>query len=686
MSRPRQHRRAGAWLIPVLALLGAIVATPATALIPSGAAFAPAAVAAASPGLTMTADTRYTVDPARHRVRVAVGLTAKNHRSDTKTHRYFFDRVSLAVQPGTTNFKVASAGTHPAVRVQRRTATYTLLRIDFGRRLAAGQSRRLDLAFDIVDKGGAPTRTTRIGSTLVSFGAWGFATSGTAGGTVSVAFPAGFAVDVNEPLLGKPTTDPTGRIVYTTAQLAHPLTFFAYFVADRPGSYAETTFRVDVGDESVPVTIRAWPDDPAWAKRVTSLLKRGLPALAKDIGLHWPLDQPLIVSEALSRNTTGFAGRYNPPSGEVEIAYYANTFVVLHEAAHAWFDGRLLADRWATEGFASFYALRAAKAIGEKNVKADTLTPKLAAVRVPLNAWGAPGQDPPAVEDAEYAAALQLASEIGKKAGTTGLSAVWQAIHESRAAYQPVGTGASLETATGAPDWRGLLDLLEERTGASFSDLWSTWVVRPAEASLLDARESARTRYRTTSARAGSWLLPRVVRDALRSWQFDQVNDLLDGASRALDDRDTVAAAAAGAGLTPPETMATDFEGPRGFAATAAEADAELAAISAYRQAVATRPVDPSLLTTIGLWNSDPHTALGQAADAFSAGDLQASVASSAYAARIWTTAGEVGRNRVVAVGASLAAFLLAVWLVYRSIRDRGSRRRRRRYLAAHKI
>ena len=103
---------------------------------------------------------------------------------------------------------------------------------------------------------------------------------------------------------------------------------------------------------------------------------------------------------------------------------------MLHEAAHAWFDGSLLADRWASEGFASWYALRAAAAIGEKNVAGDPLTPELEKVRVPLNAWSAPGEDPAAIENAEYAASLRLATEIGSRAGADGLMGVWQAIYE----------------------------------------------------------------------------------------------------------------------------------------------------------------------------------------------------------------------------------------------------------------
>jgi len=672
-------------LVVGLAVLAAIASTPARALLPDGVPLAAPAAAAATPpsGLTMIADARYTVDPAKRRVHVAVALTTTNHRTDTKTHRYFFDRAFLAVQPDTTAYRITSAGIHPTVRVQRRTPTYTLLRIDFGTQLAAGGTRVFGLAFDIADPGGAPTRTTRIGTTLVSFGAWGFGTPGTPGGTVAVVFPAGFSVDVNAPELGPPTTDAAGNVTYASGPLANPLTFFAYFVADRPGAFKETTVQVTLDGQAVPITIRAWPDDPAWATRVAGLLTRGLPVMAKDIGLPWTVGRPLVVTEALSRNTSGFAGRYDPEGGQIEIAYYATTFVILHEAAHAWFDGGLLADRWASEGFASYYALRTATAIGEKKVVGDVLTPALEKSRVPLNAWSAPGVDDATIQNAESAAALKLATLIGERAGPDGLTAVWQAIHDQRAAYQPIGPGASLEPgSTAAPDWRGLLDLLEERTAATYDDLWRTWVVRPDDEVLLTDRAGARLRYAAVAARADTWLLPRVVRDALRAWQFQQVGELLDDASRALDDRDSVVAASAGAGLTPPTTMKTDFEGERGFAAASAEAVAELTAVAAYRDAVATRSDEPDLLARIGLWNSDPSAALGRAVDSFAAGDLRASAESSAYAARIWTTAAEIGRNRVVAVGASLAAILLAGWLFLRSLHDRSTRRRRRSLMA----
>jgi hypothetical protein len=666
------------------ALIAAVVLTPIAALAPVGVPGAAQDVAAAS-GLTTTADARYVVDPTTHRVHVSVALKATNGLKDTKTHRYFFDRSFMAVPPGTANFKIVSAGASPKVTVTARKPAYNLVRIDFGKQLAAGATRIFSLTFDITDPGGAPTRATRIGTSLVTFSAWGLGSDGATGGSVTVVFPAGYAVDVTAPGLGDPTVDGDGNIVFTTGRLANPLTFVASFAADRPSEFTETTLNIPIGAETIPITLRAWPDDPAWAKRVGSLLTRGLPALATQIGLPWTAARPLIVQEAVSRNATGFAGRYNPPAGTIEIAYYADNFVVLHEAAHAWFDGSLLADRWAAEGFASWYAIQAAKAIGEKKIVGDSLTPALDKIRVPLNAWEAPSPDgtSTAIDDAEYAAALQLASLTATRVTPEGLQAVWRAIQEGRAAYQPAGEGVDVERVDAAPDWRGLLDLIQDQTGADVSDLWAAWVVRPTEAGLLADRAAARTRYEALVTKAGFWRLPRVARDALRVWQFEGASQLFDSADRALDDRDAVTAAASAAGLTTPTTMRSDFEGPRGFAAASAEADAELAAIAAYREAADARSKEPDLFQRIGLWNADPDAALASAAEAFGKGDLQSTVESSSLAKAVWQAADDVGRSRALAVSASLAAILLGSWLTFRWYRDRGVRRRT--FLQAHR-
>jgi len=145
--------------------------------------------------------------------------------------------------------------------------------------------------------------------------------------------------------------------------------------------------------------------------------------------------------------------------------------------------------------------------------------PALEKARAPLNAWGPAGAAAaaadPLAEEAEYAAALKLAGLIAVRAGPDGLASVWRAIHDRRAAYQPTSAGASagagVELSTAAPDWRGLLDLLEDQTGKRFDDLWSAWVVRPAETGLLTERAAARDRYDAIRTRAGLPGLPRVA-------------------------------------------------------------------------------------------------------------------------------------------------------------------------------
>jgi hypothetical protein len=678
MSRRKSRRP---WVVLAIALVGSVAAT----LAPSRA---PAAVAA-TPDLTITADTRYVVDPAKARIHVTAALTVVNHLKDTKTRQFYFDRAYLAVQPGTTRFRIKSATGDPSVSVAQKKKDHTLLRIDFGKRLNAGRTRTMTLTFDIVDKGGSPTRDVRIGSSLVSFAAWAFASSSTPGGTVTVVWPAGFNIEVDANELGEPKKDSSGTITYTTGRLAKPLDFFAYFLADRPNAYTETLLPVEVGGRTLDIALRSWPDDPAWAKQVGGVLAKGLPVLSDSIGLPWLDPGQLVVAEAISRSTGGYSGRYDPEVGRIEVAYYASPRVVLHEAAHAWFDGRLLAERWANEGFASFYGDQAAAALKFK-VARPSLTSRQAANRVPLNGWGpAPGTDV-AVDEYGYVASAEVARAIAERAGPAGLASVWQAARNGVAAYQPPGLGESngaagsgsdvgaVESGAAPPDWRGLLDLLEDRTGRTYGDIWRTWVIRPEEASLLDERLAARRLYDDVVRRAGEWQLPPVIRQAMRAWQFEQATALLTAADHLLDDRAAVEAAAETAQLELPRAMRAAFEGQASFAAAAAEADAELQTIAAYRAAAAVQPAAPDIVLEVGLWGATPDADLAQAAAAFSSGDLRASVEASARAQVAWAGAAELGRNRLMTIlGATIASLIAVGFIVgrFRSMRRRLARR-----------
>ena len=640
---------------------------------------APSAVRAATPDLTIVSDARYDVQPAQHRVRITLDLTLTNRLHDTTTKRYFFDHAFLAVLPGATGYSASWDGSgRPTVSVARRTASYTLLRLNLAQNLASGKSARYRLRFDLSDPGGKATRDLRIGDTLVSFPVWAFASDSTSGSSVTVSFPKGYRIAVEAGHIAAPTTLPDGRTVFRTGPLSAPLDFFAYLVGDRPGAYRDTTITATIVGRQVAVTVRAWSDDVAWGQRIRRLLGTGLPALSERIGLEWPdYDKPLVVSEAVSRSTGGYAGIFDPSAGEVAIAYYADDFVVLHEAAHTWFNGSLLADRWSNEAFASYYAALAAGDLKLK-VTTDRLTTALEKSRIPLNEWGAVGTLPAGQEDYAYAAGLVLAREIAKRAGDLGLREVWSDAADRISAYQPAAGGE--EVVAGPVDWRALLDLLEERTGVSYDDLWRKWVARPSDLPLLDARLAARAKYRAFESSVRDWHVPLSIRDAMRAWRFDQGTQLMDAATAVLDLRARVDAAAADAGLVPPAALREAFEDDDGFDDAIAEGGAELQAIDHYTAAVSKRPAETTPMMQLGLLGQTPDAELASARDAFGRGDLGASAEASDLAAAAWVNAEPAGQARAFSIGAIVVALLFFFALVI--VGFRRARRRRRRMQA----
>ena len=638
--------------------LALAVALPALAAAPA------APVLAATPGLTLVTDARYDVRPDERRVAISVDIRATNHRRDSAIRRYYYERAFLAVMPGTTNFKISSPGARPSVRVAAREKTHTLLRIDFGRRIVSGKSADLLLRFDLPDPGGPASRQLRIGGTLTSFPVWAFASASTPGSSVTVVFPEGYEVNVESGDLGVATAGEDGTVVLRSGRLTKPLDFFAYVVAERPGDYAERRSSTTVGDESVELVLRSWEDDAPWAEHVGGLFERGLPELGRQIGLPYDGARPLVVEEAVSHSTGGYAGQFDPEAGRIEVAYYAGAFVVLHEAAHAWFNGRLLGDRWINEAFASYYALRAAGAL-QIEATGEVLSEELEAARVPLNAWSTAPNEDPVAEDAGYAASLALAREIAERAGEDGLRRVWTAAAAREAGY----SGAT--RLTEAPDWRTFLDLLERHTDATYDDLWAMWVVRPEDAQLLDDRLAARAELEMATGAAAPWRLPAVVDRAMAAWRFDQAQGLLAEAREVLALRTEIESQAASAGLTPPSTLRSAFEGDGGLGLALAEGEAELSTISAIVGATAAGDdvARTEAFDQIGLVGFDPGTDLVSARELFAAGDLEAAVERAEAANATWLRAQEIGRNRILAGVAGLLVVFAVILLVTSRLR-----------------
>jgi hypothetical protein len=634
----------------------------AALLLVTGTFSAPAApvAIAAGPDLTVVTDATYTVKPEEAKVAVGVDILARNHRADTATKRFYFDRAFFAVMPGTTGFRISGDG-KPKVTVSKSTATYTMLRIDFGQRLYGGKSFRFRLAFDLQDPGGAPAREVRIGSSLVSFPVWAFAGEGSTGSSVAVAFPPGYEVNVEAGALPDRDEAEDGAVIYRSGKIAEPLQFFAYVVADREGDYVELERSVAVGDGTASLLLRGWDDDPEWTERIGDLFEQALPALGEEIGLPWPHTDPLVIQEVLSRSAGGYAGLFDPGEGRVEVAYWAPSLVVLHEAAHGWFNGGLLADRWANEGFATLYAGRVAEDLGIEG-DAPQLSDTVLEARIPLNAWGLSGETEDAAEAYGFAASAALAEAIAERAGDEALRDVWGWAEAGVTAYPwPLRADADDSTAlvgnpsAGAPDWRGLLDLLEERTGESFDDLWREWVVRPDEVALLDARVAVRREYERTIRLADDWVLPAAIRTALRAWQFDMASALMADARTVIAQREALVSGASRAGLDVPDTVREQFEAGAFGEASATAADA-YSTVGAIVQAELEMPANPDPLMALGLLGSNPEEELVTAREAFAAGDLDTALAAAEQAQGGPIAAWHEGRRRALFILALVVA------------------------------
>jgi hypothetical protein len=655
-----------------------------------GPASAPRPVLAAAPDLTLVTATTYEVHPDEGRVAVTVRITATNHLRDTLTRRFFFDQGFLAVLPGTSNFALSAATGSPRVAVSSRTDTGVLLRLRFGSQIAAGKSLDLTLTFDLVDPGGAPDRAIRISPSLVLFQAWAFGSSETPGSSVDVRVPDGYTVVLGRDPLTGPTLDAAGWQVWSSGSLAAPLDFVADVAADRPGGYVDGKRSTPVGERTAIVVFRAWPDDPAWRARVSDLVLRGLPILAEEISAPWPLDGPLTVTEALVRSTGGYAGIFDPAKALAQIGYTASPGVILHEAAHAWLNGGLVADRWIAEAFASLYAERAAARLG-----VEIRSPELADVSTgsafPLNAWRPTGEATAREDAFGFAASLALAREIASVVGDEALRATWSAAADGEPAYppdpatsgNPAAGPAGQETRAAPPDWRALLDLLEANadpaSAADLEDLWRRWVVRPADVAILDQRTGAREAYDAVVVAAAPWRLPRSIRDAMRSWQYETAVRLIDDAESVLRQRDAVAETAGSLGLVPPDALRGAFERPDGLVTAPAEAAAELAALGQIRAAGAVRIPNPGIMERLGLIGVDPEARLAAARAGFEAGNQDTAIAEAAAAEAEWHAVPDVARGRLTSATLLLAATLLLGWLVAQRRRqrraDRGSHR-----------
>ena len=485
--------------------------------------------------------------------------------------------------------------------------------------------------------------------------------------------PAGFDAAASGSALARSTVG--GRTVFSASGINDVGTWYAVVNADRTAGLSTDRIDLPQGEHLV---VRGWPEDAEWRRRVTALLRDGLPELVSLIGLDWPVTGDLQVFEVHTPLLEGYSGVFFENQDRIEISEDLDDLTIIHEVSHSWFNTELFQGRWLNEGFADTYAARVLDTVGSGGWAPNPVN-RTDAAAVPLADWTTPGRitdtTTTARENYGYDASWTVIRTLLGEIGIDRMKAVLQAAKTGRIAY--VGAGVP-ETAGRPVDWQRFLDLVEETGGSTTADdLFRQWVIGDDDRQAFDARAVARTAYAGLVAAGHGWLPPAYVRLPMSSWDFAEAGRRIPTAGAVLGTRDQIAALVAPIGLDVPADLKGAYESATDSLAPAqATADRELAAARALVDAQAVTTAPRGALATIGLIGAAPEVTLATARAAFQAGSVDAGTLAEAASAEI-TRAAAIGQTRVaVAIAIIVVAAFLIVLAAFLVRRRRATARR----------
>ena len=629
-------------------LRGLAVMVLAAASVLGSAGAAP--VLAAEDELSLVSKSSYALLPDKGLVHVTIDVTATNNKPNTATTRYFYDAAQIAIHAEATAVRASVGKTKVVTRVTAEVG-YSILRVAFPRDLFYKQSTKFRVDYDL--PGGAPRSDSdiRVGSAFATFYAWAFGDRG----DVRIVIPAGYEVETTGSPVDKSVDG--GVTVLAVQGVGDPAEWFSVVVANRHDALTQDRLDLDGGEQLV---VRAWPEDAEWRTRVKDLLRLGLPVLVEKIGLDWPVEGEIEVSEVHTPLLEGYAGVFYTNENRIEISEDLDELTIIHEASHAWFNSALFVGRWINEGFADEYAARVLDEVSDGGLRPDALSPTSEGA-VDLNEWTHPGR----IDDED----TNLREHFGYEASWTVVRALLDEIGEDSMREVLAAANANETAYVGAPDpekvtikndWRRFLDVLQQRgDSAQAEDLFRRWIVTTEQAALLDARTEARSGYAALLDAGKGWLPGYVVRDPMGRWEFARATRSMADATEILALRDQIAARAAALEVAAPGSLRAAYEGATDELGTVRElAAAQLATATAIEAAAALVAAERDVFTSIGLIGEDPTTSLATASAAFSAGQTTEANAGAASVESLVTSAADSGKTRALFAGLAGAGVL----------------------------
>jgi hypothetical protein len=637
-------------------------------LLSVGLTLAPATArpaAAATGRLIVTSAATYAVDPAASAVHVSVAATFTNEKPSDARFFYYWRDLTWTVHPEAANLQVRDAtGALKITPVAREGFVEAQFRLR--RNLLYRQSIGLTITWDLPSGAPRSDSSIRVGAAFVTFDLWAWGDPATS--SVTARLPAGYEVETFGSTL-EATTLPTG-VTLTATAISNTDEFWAAVSAIREASFASADLHLRGG---IDLVVRGWPEDAEWRTKVVDTLRQGVPRLGALIGLPWPIDGPVEVTEVYTPLLEGYAGIFYTLEDRIDISEDLDPLVIVHEGSHAWFNDALFRDRWVDEGLADTYAAKVLVEMGEAQQSPDAPVADDDG-RIDLIAWGAPGRitdETAAVERYGYNTSWFVVSEIVEEVGIEKMRAVFRAADDNTIAYAGAGPD---EPVRATDDWRRFLDLLEEVAGSEKAEpLFREYVVDASGTRDLDARDGARAAYAKLLQTGNGWLPPIYVRGVMGTWSFSKANVRIDEAGQILDLRDDVDAAAEALDLEPGPAFESAYEGASDdFAIAEAAGRAELEALSTLADAHDAVSAQLDVVASIGLLDVKPLDVYAEAAAEYEAGRLEASEAAAAEAVALVADAPRIGRERLAIGGAiGLVVLVLAALLLRRRRRRR---------------
>ena len=652
----------------------------------------PAPVAAAD-GYAETGASTYQLDPAKGVVRVTVTIRFTNRTPDGRepyactentfdwwfgwrptpstcyrSVRYFFNSTRVWVVNGATSIKATSDGKVLKVKPGAKGDLYRPVTVTFPD-LFNGETRSIKVTYLI--KGGAPRSTSAVRA-MKAYSSFCAIANGADSATLSVRVPTGFTFATTGSTMSARTSGK--ERIYTSGTIADPAAFWVCFDGTNEAGYRTVKLTAAGGRD---VTLKAWPEDPTWAKGVRAELAAGLPALIKLIGRPMSGADPLVIKEASTGST--YAGFYDPGTGTITVGEdFRQATLVQHELAHVWFNGSTFADTWLSEGNAEW----AGRTVSGKE---DPCTQPSAGSRVSLATWQYVSTRATEAElaaiQAEYDAACYVVTQVAGAAGANRMTAALTGLLQRR---DPYATDPTAKRRTVVATWKDWLDAVDELALApagARADLASNLLLEygaTTDRAALARRTEARTAYHALVAAVDDWVVPAAVRSPLAAWDFATATTAVVAAEQAwtitgetdatldgVDARHGPAADAWAAATTVEELDA---------AAALAETQLDAAKDVAQTAALVGQPLD--FAQQVGLVGAqlpslEPATDAVRNADADAAARMTASLRATINGLR------DSGRTRIAVAIAILVTvlaliILLAVWRL-----QAGTRRRR---------